>query len=816
MAFLRKSIPLLIGALAAVGCEPNPTTGAIVLTIEGLPAGVPVAARVTGPDNFATTVPATGTIEGLIPGEYRVRVQSVTVGGDLYTSSVTQQMLNVAAGATESSTIPYALTSGSMDFTIGGLPTGASANVIVRRSDGFARLVPASGVQRGLGAGSYTIHADTTVTAEGDKFGPSAPQQTVTIAASQTPVPVSVAFSQTTGTIALSISGLPSTVPFDPVTVSGPQGYFRSTKVSTSFHGLAPGTYTISAANAAGDCPTMYVANAAQQTIEVSAVGTTMGSVSYANGAANPADLNLRIVSSQVIQVTQDSAGNVPIVANRPALLRIYGIANQCNEVVPGVRVTFSNGTVVNVPAPEASVRTLLSEGTLLATWNVDIPGTEVQAGLSFNAVIDPTNAFAEANESDNRYPASGDKAVNVVALAPVKLVMVPVSQTTHGTGAISQANIDQFLAFSRRVHPVATYDVVLGPTFSTQTNLSSGNDVNGWASILNQLDAARVADAGANGVNRFHHGIVAVPFTGLVIAGIAYVGGWSGLTWDRLPSASEIVAHEFGHNYNQLHAPCPLSIEPGGPNSPDPTYPYYRAQIGKFGYDQATQTLRSPTAYTDVMGYCGSQWISDYMYKRMLANLLARQSAAAAVAAKTTERVLLVWGRIINGAPVLEPAFEIDGRAQLPGPGPHRLAALTPDGSEAFNISFAGNDIADLPGDNESFAFTVPVSALGGQQVESLLLTARGRTVRNRISVEIAAGPTSDPQLRMDRVGAREARLRWNAARYPVVMVRDPASGQVLSFARGGDATLVIDSNELELHYSNRVRSVRVRQAIP
>jgi hypothetical protein len=33
---------------------------------------------------------------------------------------------------------------------------------------------------------------------------------------------------------------------------------------------------------------------------------------------------------------------------------------------------------------------------------------------------------------------------------------------------------------------------------------------------------------------------------------------------------------------------------------------------------------------------------------------------------------------------------------------------------------------------------------------------------------------------------------------------------GDVLSFARGGDATIVTDNTQLELVYSNRVRSVR------
>ena len=53
--------------------------------------------------------------------------------------------------------------------------------------------------------------------------------------------------------------------------------------------------------------------------------------------------------------------------------------------------------------------------------------------------------------------------------------------------------------------------------------------------------------------------------------------------------------------------------------------------------------------------------------------------------------------------------------------------------------------------------------------------------------------------------------RVQWDASKFPAVMVRDPVRGEVLSFARGGDATIVTSGNEIELVYSNRLRSARV-----
>ena len=71
----------------------------------------------------------------------------------------------------------------------------------------------------------------------------------------------------------------------------------------------------------------------------------------------------------------------------------------------------------------------------------------------------------------------------------------------------------------------------------------------------------------------------------------------------------------------------------------------------------------------------------------------------------------LLVWGRIVDGQPVLEPAFQIVTRPSLPrasGPVPHRGRAA--DGSSVFRVSFAPTQVADDPAAEAQFAFAVPL----------------------------------------------------------------------------------------------------------
>ncbi len=48
------------------------------------------------------------------------------------------------------------------------------------------------------------------------------------------------------------------------------------------------------------------------------------------------------------------------------------------------------------------------------------------------------------------------------------------------------------------------------------------------------------------------------------------------------------------------------------------------------------------------------------------------------------------------------------------------------------------------------------------------------------------------------------------------MLMVRDPVTGEVLSFARGGRSVIVTDRRELDLQLSTGVRGRSLRVALP
>ncbi|MDF1505611.1 glycoside hydrolase family 3 N-terminal domain-containing protein [Roseisolibacter sp. H3M3-2] len=104
--------------------------------------------------------------------------------------------------------------------------------------------------------------------------------------------------------------------------------------------------------------------------------------------------------------------------------------------------------------------------------------------------------------------------------------------------------------------------------------------------------------------------------------------------------------------------------------------------------------------------------------------------------------------------------------------------------------------------------------AAWGAQLADRVVHVARGAVASLGGAVEVVvvdddAADAAAPEAE----GGDRVRLRWDAAAQPMVVVRDPASGAVLSFARGGDASIAASGAEVELVYSDGVKSVGRRE---
>jgi hypothetical protein len=808
--------PLAVRVVYAVA------TGALSVEAIGLPEGVGAMLTVTGPGNFRQAVAAGDTLRGLRPGAYRLEALDVSDAEDGYAPDVRDRPITLAASTNVTTErVRYQASTGKLTVSIGGLPSGASAAVTVTGPNGFSQAIASGTTLRSLLPGDYVIAASPVVVS-GNRYEPSPASRTIAVPASRSGVSANVAYALASGSLAVAITGLPAGSA-GSVTVTGPDGVSRALTGTQTLTSLAPGSYTVAAAPVAIGGAQWNPTPASQTVSVVSSLTAAVANVAYAAPpGSGGTSLDLAIDGMYVTQAVQNRDGSVPLVAGRDGLLRVFVRANETNGVAPAVRVRiYLNGALQRtstIASPGASTPTDVAEGTLTASWNLVVPASLVQPGLSILADVDSDALVVEANEGNNTFPASGSPLALVAQVVPtfnVTFVPVRLRFDTTQVGNVSASNAEQYLADARRMLPILGVNTQLHAPYTTRDSLAlQGNDANGeWLNILSEISALRAAE----GSSRHYYGVVRTTYSS-GIAGYGYVPGRAAIGWDRLPSGGGVAAHEWGHNFGRRHAPC------GGVGNPDPNYPYAGGTTGVYGYDVAAGVLNPPT-YTDLMGYCGSTWISDYNYAGIMSYRASSPFEVAAVGlgagiAAGAERALMVWGRIEGDRVTLEPAFALETTPVLPGRrGPHRVEAVVTDGRVLWSYAFEGDEPADLarPGVRH-FAFAIPISAAQeGALAEVRVVSGARRAVRHA-STSAARPLPGAARREIDVVGVGSAaRLRWDASRYAMALVRDRRTGEVLTFARGGAVRAGVRSGtELEVLLSDGVRTLRESVRVP
>jgi Tol biopolymer transport system component len=136
-------------------------------------------------------------------------------------------------------------TVGGLQVNVSGLPAGVPADVDVNAPTGFSQHLNGSQILSGLAPGDYTVTARNVIA--GDlTYTPDPASQTLAVFAGQTAV-VNVAYNgPTTGSLIVTISGLPPGSSAS-VTVSGPNGFQQPVLETATLSELAPGDYSVSA-----------------------------------------------------------------------------------------------------------------------------------------------------------------------------------------------------------------------------------------------------------------------------------------------------------------------------------------------------------------------------------------------------------------------------------------------------------------------------------------------------------------------------------------------------------------------------------------
>ena len=794
-------------AMFTITCAP--TTGTIqVTTTAGTPADPDgYQLLLDGVETQPIGISATASIPGVSPGIHTVALGGVdaacTVDGE------NPRSVTVVAGQT--ATVPIAVACTSPPPPPGTLTITTATSGSDQDPDGYTLTVD-GGPAQPIGLSATVTLVDVAAAAHAVELLGVAANCTVTGGAQRSvevpgggtaEVAFAIVCAPTTGSMAITVTGLPAGANA-AITVTGPGSYTAQVTGTRTLTDLVPGSYTVAGAEVTSGT-SRYTTSPASRSVTVSAGVTATVAVVYAVAATTT--LNLRVDGWQVSQSTQSAAGSVPLVSGRDAYLRVFVLANDANTAAATVRVRLYHGGVlsmtITIPAPAAAVPLARDEGRLGSTWNVRIPGSLIRSALAVVADVDPANLIPEQNETDNSFPVSGTpRPVDVRTAAPLAVRFVPVKQRANGLqGDVTAATEARFLGPTLRMYPLPGGDPDLHAVYTTTTTAAlDPADANGaWVTVLSELDALRVGEGSA----RTYYGVLRLGyFSG--IAGLGFIGLPTAMGYDDQFDGSRIMAHELGHTWSRLHSPC------GGATGVEPAYPYPGGLIGVYGIDVADEALKD-RALPDIMGYCANPWISDFTYQAVL-DYRASAAATAAAAAGREEPCLLVWGRIVDGRPVLEPAFEIVTRPSLPKrSGPYSLQGLGADGTPLFDISFDAAPVADDPRGGRHFAFAVPLRDGSAARLGTLRLAGPGvaaAATRPAVSPSAARVPAVVEARRV----AGGLALRWDASTHPMLMVRDPDSGEILSFARGGDVEVATGKAELDVTISDRVGSERMR----
>lgn len=776
--------------------------------VSGLPSGTQAAVQLTDPSGATYNVTGSFRVVPARPGLWRLTASNVTAGGVTYAPGSRSREATVLPGDTLAFGVSYARTTGALSVGIAGLPGGTAGAITVTGPGGYSRSVTASTTLTLLTPGTYTVSAGTVTTGSGT-YTPSPASQTVSVTASATASEALVTYAMPGGSLTISASGLPggSTPVFS---LTGPGGASRTQNGPGTLSGLAAGSWTISASTVtAGETTYNPTPGTATRTITVGATS----SVSFAYAAA-PSGTNYTIRHVYLTQAIQKLDNSVALVANRAALLRVFVTASAANSARPDVRVRlYDGGTLLSthtLSAPEASVRTSIAEGTLSSTWNLSVPASSVRAGLRVLAELDPTQAVPDADRSDNSWPAGGSpQPVTVNTVATFTVRFVPVITGTD-TGRVTSGNRSSFLNTARRVFPLQNVVSDVRAPFTSTADTLKSNDSNGkWLTVLSEMNALRAADGAPSTMH--YYGVVRVRYTS-GIAGYGYVPGRAAIGWDYLPSGDGVAAHEWGHNFGRSHAPCGTSG--------DPSYPYAGGVIGGFGWNSTSNTIVQSNA-TDLMGYCGNTWISDYTWTGVMNQRGSGGYTAPAQAAVAGDG-LLVWGRVVDGRIELEPAFRVQAPVSAaPRTATHEVQLLDDGGSPLLTLPLETSLVDHAPTGEEQrqFAMVLPWSAA----LESRLQSIRVRDVRvpTRAALQRAAEPAAgaapvagalpiprDPAAVIER-SPRSLRVQWGNAAYRMAMVRDAQTGEIMGFVRRSGAAVATGGRATEVVFSDGVRSV-------
>ena len=472
-------------------------------------------------------------------------------------------------------------------------------------------------------------------------------------------------------------------------------------------------------------------------------------------------------------QAVQSRVFPVPLVAGEETLLRVFVRATHAtSEGIPPVRARFylsgAERLVVDIANQSTAIPTEVDEGDLAKSANAEISGDIVQPGLEMVVEIDPDSTLDHGLLVVKRIPETGRMAVDVQAMPPLDLTLIPflwasapdssILDTT--TGMAEDSENHELVWGIRTLLPVRDLEVA-----AHEPVVSTSNEA---FALLEQVEAIRVMEGGTG----HYMGTMAGSVSGPI--GVAFAPGRSSFAVPDLWT----MAHELGHNMRLYHAPCRLT-------DPDPSFPYPDGSIGRWGYDFRDGGAMVEPSTADLMSYCSPRWISDFHFINALRFRLKDEGGANTTNVAARAKSLLLWGGVdADDIPFLEPAFIVDAPPALPrSGGEYEIVGRSAGGGELFSLRFGLPDVAD-GGGGSAFAFALPIQAGWAGSLASITMSGPGGSV------------TLNGETETHR---------------PMVILRHPPTGQVRGILRDlplgqGDMAALSPEPGLEVLFSRGI----------
>ncbi len=376
-------------------------------------------------------------------------------------------------------------------------------------------------------------------------------------------------------------------------------------------------------------------------------------------------------VGFEVSQGIQRPDNGVPLVSYRPTIVRVtLTSSTPRSNVSAWLQVFNSNGFLGSVAAINnpRTLKATADRAQLNDTFNFRVPTQWLNGNVTFRVFATNSTDYAAQSQA---------QTFTFSPVPPLHVTIVPVHYTCTSGGSgtsVPTPPYDYIINnFTRKVYPVPEVTLQVHAPVAHRgpcTNNVPNPSYQDWGSMLDLVTGIWQAEGTPV---RYYYGLLNVYCEYGCIAGVGWLGGYRaavGFTgFDSNPSvASQVHAHEVGHNHGVEHMPgC-------GASDPDPRFPYTdsqgRARIGNttfpnFGLD----VFDTPTLYPfynylfDYMSYCRPVWTSDFVYNLIRDYALRYNNAANMLDVAEASPHFLVSGRLMEEGTQLDPLFIIETR---------------------------------------------------------------------------------------------------------------------------------------------------------